>query len=146
MRVDGVARPALDLLDHGPQAPVVHLGRPAAALADHVVVVGGLAEHIGVLAVGHVQAFDQAQVQEHLERPEDRRPTDGQAASPALPHELWRGEMTFMLGHHRGHQPTWLGAQVPRAIERGKQWFDGCHAVTIAPTSKGPRAAARLTP
>src|ERR1700690_4454437 len=111
MRVDGVARAALDLLDHGPQAAVVHLGRPAAALADHVVVVGGLAEHISVLAVGHVEAFDEAQVQEYLERPEDRRPTDRQAASPALAHELWGGEMAFVLGHHRGHQPTWPGAQ-----------------------------------
>ena len=131
-------RALLDLLDHCPQAAVVvHLRRPAAALADDVMVVGGLAQHVGVLAIRQVEAFHEAQVQEHIQRPEDRRPTHGQAASTALADQLGSGEVPVVLGHHGGDAATWFGPLVARSVQGGQQWFDGAHLRTIARVPSG---------
>ena len=78
------SRLAGDVTDHPAQAGVVDLGRPAAARADHVMVVDRLAADVGVLAGRQIDALDDAELLEDLERPEDRRPTDAEVARPRL--------------------------------------------------------------
>ena len=51
-------------------------------------VMGRLAPDVGVLAGRQVEALDGAQVLEDLERPEDRRPADAQAARRAPPRRV----------------------------------------------------------
>ena len=64
-------------------AAVVDLGRPAAARADHVVVMGRRARDVGVLAVRQVEPLDDAELREQVERPEQGRPADPERADPA---------------------------------------------------------------
>lgn len=130
MRIDGVAGVLLDLLDHGSEtAVVVHFRRPPTTLADHVVVVGGFAEHVCMLAVGQIQALHETQRQEDVQGAEDGGPAHGQAAPPALTDQLGRREVSIVLGHHRGHQATGFGPLVSAPFQRGQQWLDGAHAL-----------------
>ena len=131
MRVDGVAGALLDLLDHRPQAEIVHLRRPAAALAHHVVVVARLAQDVGMVAVGQVEALDDAQGHEDLERAEDRGAAHGQPAAPAFTHQLRRREVAVVLGDHGGHEASRLRALVARAVQHGEERFHCGHGCTI---------------
>ena len=79
------AEPLADLGEHRGQARVLDVERPAAAGADRVVVVDGIAADVGVVAVGQVDALDEAEVGEHVEGAEDRRPPDPDAAPAARP-------------------------------------------------------------
>jgi hypothetical protein len=76
MRVDEISRVRLDLARDGFHPVILDLGRPAAALADDVVVVSGLADDIGVIAVRQVQALHQTELLEQFERSKDGRPPD----------------------------------------------------------------------
>ena len=60
--VDPVARPVLDVTNHGPPTGVVDIGAGAAVRADHVMVVDRLADHVGVFPVRQVEPFDRLQV------------------------------------------------------------------------------------
>ena len=83
MVVDPEAGLARDVLDDRAQAGVVDLGRPPAARADDVVVVGRLAADVGVLAGREVETFDGADLLEELERAEDGGAPDAEAARRA---------------------------------------------------------------
>ncbi len=77
--VDAIARPPGDVLDDGAQARVGDRIAPTAAGADDVVVVGGLAADVGVLARGQVEPFDRTEllstssVRKTVARPTPRR-------------------------------------------------------------------------
>jgi hypothetical protein len=58
VRVDAIAGLPLDLLDHGAEAGVLDLGRAAAARADDMMMVGGLATDVRVLTGRQVEALD----------------------------------------------------------------------------------------
>ena len=87
--VDAIAGLSRDVADDRAQARVVDLGGPAAARADDVMMVGGLAADIGVLARRQIEPLDGSELLEDLEGPEDRRPPDAEPATrprrPARP-------------------------------------------------------------
>ena len=118
VRIDDVARPGLDLAGDRVHAAVLDLGAPAAALADDVVVMGGLADHVRVFAVGQVKTLDQAELLEQLERQKDRRTSDAESAALGLSDQIERGEMVGTLGHHLGDDPPRLGDVVAGIVQR----------------------------
>ena len=67
MIVDAVAGSARHVADDRAKSGVVDLVRPPAPGTDHVVVVGGLAADVGVLARREVQALHGSQLLENLE-------------------------------------------------------------------------------
>jgi hypothetical protein len=84
MVVDPVSRPSRDLARDGAQTEVADLDGAVTAGADHVVVVGRNAGHVGVLAGGAIEAFHGPHAQQQVDRAEDRRPPDAQAAGSNL--------------------------------------------------------------
>jgi hypothetical protein len=79
--IDCIAAAAGDLSDHRLKARILHLHRPAAVPADHVVVVLlGRTRDIGVLAAGQIDALELALLGEQVKRPENCRASDGQLA------------------------------------------------------------------
>ena len=121
MVVDAEARLAGHVANHPAQAGVIDLGRPAAARADHVMVVDRLAADIGVLAGGQIDALDDAELLEDLERPEDRRPSDPEVARPRLGHDARRGEVPVPICDEAGERPARLGQPVAGLVERGHE-------------------------
>ena len=83
MIVDPEPGLAGDIADDRAQAGVVDLAGPPAARADDVVVMGGLAADVGVLAVRQVETFDGADPLEEVEGAEDGGAPDGGAAACA---------------------------------------------------------------
>src|SRR6185369_14556975 len=71
MVVDAEAGLAGHIAHDGSQTGVVDLDRPPASRADDVMVMGGLATDVGVVAVREVQAFDGADPFEEVEGAED---------------------------------------------------------------------------
>ena len=89
-----------------------------------MVVAGRLAGHVGVLAGRQVQALQDAQLREQVQRPEDRGPADAQAARPGVIDEVRRGEVA-LAGHDQlRHGTAWPGQAVPGAVQRGDERFD----------------------
>ena len=83
MLVDPVAGLAFDVADDGAQAGVVGVAAATAARTDDVVVVRGLAGHVGVITGRQVESLDRPQLGEDVERPEDRGAPDAEAAALA---------------------------------------------------------------
>ena len=98
MAVDVEARPALHLSGDLGEPGVVELDGAAAAGADDVMVMGGFARDVRVLARGQVKAFHQPQVGEQLQRAEDRRAPDPKTASRGVIDQLARGEVAVPAG------------------------------------------------
>ena len=80
-------------------------------------VMGRLAADVGMLAGRQVEALDDTQLGEHLERPEDGGSADAQAAVVGRRDELGRGEVAFLVGDQRGQRPARLGQPVPSTIK-----------------------------
>src|SRR5699024_9928397 len=76
LRVHAVAGARLDLAGDGIEPELGHVGRAPAARAHDVVVVRARALDVGVVAVGEVDALDDAEVEEEVDRAEDRRAAD----------------------------------------------------------------------
>ena len=117
--VHAKSRLAGDLADDRPEARVVDLVGPAAARADDVVVMDGIAADVGMLARRQVQALDGAEPLEDLERPEDRRSSDPESARPGLGDEIGGGEVAGLIGDERRERPARLGQAIAGAVERG---------------------------
>ena len=66
----------------------------------------GAQADVRVLAARQVEPFDDAQLGEDLERPEDRRPADPEAAAASLAHEVGRREMAVLVGDELGDRAT----------------------------------------
>ena len=84
MAVDAVAGLALHLHQDCLDTGVFDFGLAAAHRAHDVVVMHRLARHICVLAIGQVEPFEEPQLGEQVERPEDGRSTDVQAPDPGV--------------------------------------------------------------
>ena len=93
-----------------------------------MVVVGRLAGDVGVLAGGQVEALDEAELEQHVERPEDRRPADAQVAGRGRLDQVGRREVARLVGDERGDRPPRLGHAVLAALEGGEQGDDVDHA------------------
>ena len=91
--VDPIAAPPGDLGDRLGDAAVLDLRRPAAARADDVVVVGAGAGHVGVLAGRQIEALDDPELGQQVQRPEERRPADPEPAVAGRGLEIGRGEV-----------------------------------------------------
>ena len=105
---------------------------PAAARADHVMVVDRLAADVGVLAGGQIDALDDAELLEDLERPEDRRPTDPEVARPRLGHDARSREVPVLVGDKAGERPPRLGQPVAGLVERGHECGRVAHGRMLA--------------
>jgi hypothetical protein len=123
MGVEGIARPRLDLGGDRADPEVGHLGAPAAVRADHVVVMSGLADDVGVPAVGQVNPFDESELLEELESPEDGRPSDPESCALRLSDEIIRREMAVALGNHLGHDTPRLGDEISSLVESCRPGF-----------------------
>jgi len=108
MRVHDVSRPGLDLAGDRIDPAVLDLGAPSAALADDVVMVGRLADDVGVFAVREVQTLDEPELLEQLQCAEDGRAPDAEASSFCLTDKLERSEVVPALGDHLGHDAARL--------------------------------------
>lgn len=123
MRVDHVARPALDLARHRLDPAIFDLGASTTALADDVMVVCRLADDVGVLSGRKVEALDEAELLEQLQGAEDGRPTDAKPTPFCLADEIERGEMIPALRDHLGNEPARLRHVVAgfvQGIRKGK--------------------------
>jgi hypothetical protein len=121
MRVDDVAGPRLDLAGHGLHPAVLDLRATTTALADDVVVVGRLADDVGVVATGEVEALDEAELLEQFEGAEDRGPADPQLASFRLTNEIERGEVVPAFGDHLSNDAPRLGHVVAGFVQRVRE-------------------------
>lgn len=117
VRVDAVVAASLDLGDGLRERAVLDLRRATAAGADDVVVVGRSAPDVRVLARRQVDALEQLQLGQEVERPEERRAADAEPARPRDRGKVGRGEMAVLAldqlgeGESRGREP------VARAVE-----------------------------
>src|SRR5262245_1358106 len=119
--VDPITGPALDRADDVPDPGVVDLGRPAAALADDVVVMGRLAADIGVITVRQVDPLDDVQLVEGVEGPEHRRPADIESLCPGVGEDVGGRERPVPLGDERSHGTARLGQAHAGAVEGGDE-------------------------
>jgi hypothetical protein len=120
VRIDPVAGRRLDATDDRRQADVRHVDGPSASGAQHVVMVDGrLAGDVGVGAGREVDALDQSQPGQQLERAEDGRSADA-AASPlgGVEHVLG-GEVSLLLVDRLRHGASGIGQAQLGLAERG---------------------------
>ncbi len=102
----------------GSSPEVAHLSGSSASRADDVVMVGRLADHIGVHAVGQVEPLDEPKLLEQLQCAEDRRSTDGEATPFRLADELEGGEMFVTIREHLGDGSAGSRDEPAGSIER----------------------------
>jgi hypothetical protein len=131
MAVDAVARAGLDVVDYRRQPGVGDVRRPAASAAHHVVVMARLAPDVGVVAVGQVEPFHDAQRQEQVEGSEDSCPANAQPALANVGHEVGGGEVAIPGGNQLGHGSAWAGQSIAGAVEGGEEGGRGCHLKMI---------------
>ena len=110
---------------------IVDLLGPAAARADQVMVVSRLAGHVGVLAGRQVEPFDQPELLEQVERPEDRRPSDPQPAGARVGDEIGGGEVAAALGDELGHRAARRRHPVPGIVQRSHERLGLSHRQMI---------------
>ena len=125
MTLDAEAGSARDFLGHVAHPEVLDLDRSAAAGADHVVVVSRLAGYVGVLTGRKVKALDEAQLDEEIERPKDRRPTDRETPLARLGDEIGGGEVAVSIGDECRDRAARFGDPDPGLLQALHQWLRG---------------------
>ena len=93
-----------------------------AALADDVVVVGGLAADVRVLAARQVDPLHDAQLAERVDRPEDRRPPDPEPPGAGVGEDVRRGERAVAVGDQAGHRPPRVRQPEACPVQGVEQW------------------------
>ncbi len=108
-----------------------------------MVVVRGLrvAADVGVLAVGEVHPLDEAEVREHVERAEDRRPADPEPAAARVRLEVGGREVALAGGDEPGDRAARLGQPVAGVVEGGDQRLGLGHATASSATVTARRRA-----
>jgi len=110
MTVDPIAAPGADLTHDFLQPGVHYLDRLAAVAADDVMVVHARrAGDVRVLARRKVDALEGATCREQIERPEDGRAADGDAAVTGVGEQLCRGEVTAASRDEIRKNTAWRG-------------------------------------
>ncbi len=96
-----------------------------------VVVVGRLARDVGVLPRRQVEALEQTELLEEVERPEDGRAADAEPPLPYLVDEVRRSEVALALRDQLADHTPSVRQAVTRALERvtkteviGTRWLD----------------------
>jgi hypothetical protein len=91
--IDPVARPSLDVGKDRSPSGIVHIATRATRGTDHVMVVANrLARDVRMPAGRQVQAFDRVKLDERIQRPEDRRPSDAKVSGLRVVNEVRRRE------------------------------------------------------
>ncbi len=143
MHVDPVTTFRCNAADHESEAGIAHIGGPPAPGADDVMVmVGGLAGDVGVIARRQVDPFDGPHDLEDLERSEDRRPPDLEVPGGCIVHQVRSGEVPRAGRDEIGHCATRHRQSVASPIQRGERGIrvgdDGTHRANRIPAG-GPR-------
>ena len=134
--IHAVAGAPGNLADDVLEAPVTDLVRASATRTDDVVVVGALADDVGVFPRRQVEALHRAECLEDLERSEDGGSTDPETFRASLRDELRSREMPVPAGDQRGQRPSRLRQAVAGPIE-GRD--DRCCVHTPTVTQLRPR-------
>ena len=129
MFVDPIAGVPGDLGHDGPQAMIVDVPGPTTTGADDVVMVLRVARDIGVLAGRQVQSFDRLDLDQEVERPEDRRPSEAEAAATRLDDEIRGREVPVLLGDESGDGTPRFRSPVAGLLKRSKDGRGVHHAV-----------------
>ena len=116
--IDPVATPPGDLRHGFADAAVLDFSRSSAARADDVVMVGPSAMHVGVIAIRQVEPLDDPQLDEQVEGPEQRCPTDSEATYTRRHFEFSRCEVAVVFGDQVCFGPPRRGTPVPAGIHR----------------------------
>lgn len=86
-----------------------------------MVVMGGLASDVSVLPARQIQAFDGPEVEQELERAEDRRAADGDAAAPGVGRQVGGGEVAVAVGDELGDRPARRRDPMTCAVQGGEE-------------------------
>lgn len=127
MRVDAEPSPPGDFADDGPETGIRDLGGPAAVRTHDMVVVRWGAADVGVLTRRQVEPFDDPEVGQDVEGPEDRRPADPETPNPGLTHEVGRREVSGPVRDQCRDGPPRRRQAVTGAIESDEQQFRISH-------------------
>jgi hypothetical protein len=127
VRVEDEAGPRQDVARDRVEAQVTHLGGSPAARAHDVVMVAGLADHIGMGAIGQIDALDETEFLEQLERPEHRRAAYGESPSLGLANQVPGGKEFVTIGEELGDRPAGRGHEVAGTIECVSPGLRVCH-------------------
>ena len=82
-----------------------------------MVVVRALAGDVGMVAAGQVQPLDDAQLGEHVQRPEDRGAAKAPMLRPGGRDQVRGSEVAGPLGDQAGDRQTCIGRSVGRGAE-----------------------------
>ena len=109
MPLDDVPRSAPDGVDHRPQLGVGDVGRPTTAGAHDVVMMAArLAGDVGMVAIGQVDALDEARREEQVQGPEDRSPADLQPSPFRVDQQVGGAEVAATsIGDELQDRATW---------------------------------------
>lgn len=121
MLIDPKARVSRDLGDDGAQPMVVDVPGPTATRAHDMVVVARIARDVGVLPGRKIEAFDRLDVDQEVERPEDRGPAKTEATTTRLDDEVGGREVAVLLGDQPGDSAAWFRSSVAALIQRGQE-------------------------
>jgi len=110
---------------YGTNATVINLGDSAARDADQVMVMGWLARHVGVSAVGEVNSLDEVLVGEKFEETEDSSAPNTEAALLGIGEEVGGGEVPLTPRDQGGEFTARPGKANPRLVKRLEQL--SCH-------------------
>jgi hypothetical protein len=119
MLVHAVPSPASDFIDDDTQPGVVDLIGPAAFRAHDVVVVSALANYVGVFARGQVQALDDTECLEDLERAKHGRAAHVVSTLASFGHEIASGEMPLVTRDQRSERPPRIRESVAGSVQAG---------------------------
>lgn len=117
MGIDSEAALALDLTDSTIDPGIVHLGRSAAAGADHMVMMSWRTWDVRMLAVRQIQPLDDAELDEQLERPEQGGTADREAPVAGCGGQVGGGEMTIVCRDQVRQRKPRRGQAVTRVIQ-----------------------------
>ncbi len=118
MCLDPVAVAAADLVHQTSEFAVGDIDAPAAARADQMVVMlVGIAQHVGVGPVRQVQTLHDAQGGEQLQPAEDRSAAHLRAPLASSVQEIRGGEVPVRGRDQLGHQPSIRRGLVARLLE-----------------------------
>jgi hypothetical protein len=139
MRLDAVPTAPRDLVDGRRQAEILDLGRAPAPGAHDVVMVGGRACDIRVLAAGQVEALEDAELREEIEGPEECRPADAQSAVPCDRLEIRSGEMAVGLGDQARDSAPWCSEPMAGQVEGAQDGVARDHRQMLAEPGRACR-------
>jgi hypothetical protein len=116
MRFNGEAAPSGGLCGHGIDAAILHLSDRPTRHADQVVMMCWLARHIGVPAIGQVDALYESLLGEEVEEAEDRGAANAEATLGRVSDEISCCEVAASPTDEGRNLTAWSGKTDPRLV------------------------------